>query len=158
MNKEKPCSTAKLPYKIKDFYKNTWQIGIICYNTRVSSIFGLHPKGWGPVAKDMTLAVLFDLYGEVLSPRQREIFSGYYNDDCSLSELATDFGITRQGALQAIQTAEHKLREWDEKLGFFSILMSTRRLAGEIVETAKSLPQNEEAKTIIALAKEIETL
>ena len=86
----------------------------------------------------MTLAVLFDLYGEVLSPRQREIFSGYYNDDCSLSELASDFGITRQGALQAIQTAEHKLREWDEKLGFFSILMNTRRLAGEIVETAKS--------------------
>ncbi len=110
------------------------------------------------MAKDMTLAVLFDLYGEVLSPRQREIFSGYYNDDCSLSELAADFGITRQGALQTIQTAEHKLREWDEKLGFFSILMNTRRLAGEIVETAERLPDAEETRTIIALAKEIETL
>ncbi len=110
------------------------------------------------MAKDMTLAVLFDLYGELLSLRQREIFSGYYNDDCSLSELATDFGITRQGALQTIQTAEHKLREWDEKLGFFSIFMNTRRLAGEILENAKTLPENDTAKTIIALAKEIETL
>ena len=108
--------------------------------------------------EDMTLAVLFDLYGEVLSPRQREIFSGYYNDDCSLSELATDFGITRQGALQTIQTAEHKLREWDEKLGFFSILMNTRRLAGEIVEKAQTLSETETAETIIGLAKEIETL
>ena len=110
------------------------------------------------MAKDMTLAVLFDLYGEVLSPRQREIFSGYYNDDCSLSELSADFGISRQGVLQTIQTAEHKLREWDEKLGFFEILMNTRRLAGEIVETAQTLPQSEQTKTIINLAKEIETL
>ncbi len=111
-----------------------------------------------PVAKDMTLAVLFDLYGEVLSPRQREIFSGYYNDDCSLSELSADFGITRQGVLQTIQTAEHKLREWDEKLGFYAILMNTRRLAETIEEQAQTLPQDETAKTIIALAKEIKTL
>ena len=110
------------------------------------------------MAKDMTLAVLFDLYGEVLSPRQREIFSGYYNDDCSLSELSADFGISRQGVLQTIQTAEHKLREWDEKLGFFSILMNTRRLAGEIIAKANTLPEEETARAIISLAGEIERL
>lgn len=110
------------------------------------------------MAKDMTLAVLFDLYGEVLSPRQREIFSAYYNEDCSLSELSEDFGITRQGALQTIQTAEHKLREWDEKLGFYSILMNTRRLAGKIAELTSKLPQGEETQAILTLAKEIETL
>ncbi len=110
------------------------------------------------MAKDMTLAVLFDLYGELLSPRQREIFDGYYGEDLSLSELSDAYGITRQGVLQNIQTAEHKLREWEEKLGFFETLMTTRRLAGEIAKTAQQLPSSKETETICNLAKEIENL
>ena len=110
------------------------------------------------MAKDMTLAVLFDLYGELLSPRQREVFDGYYGEDLSLSELSEAYGITRQGVLQNIQTAEHKLREWEEKLGFFQTLLTTRGLAEEIAKVAMELPQSEQSQTILALARQIETL
>ncbi|MBQ7847547.1 MAG: DNA-binding protein, partial [Clostridia bacterium] len=41
--------------------------------------------------------MLLDFYGELLTERQRELADLYYNDDLSLSEVAEECGITRQG-------------------------------------------------------------
>lgn len=50
------------------------------------------------MAKDLEMGYLLDFYGEVLTPKQREMLRQYYNDDLSLSEIGENFGITRQGA------------------------------------------------------------
>ena len=50
------------------------------------------------MAKDFEMGYLLDFYGEVLTPKQREMLNQYYNDDLSLSEIGENFGITRQGA------------------------------------------------------------
>ena len=38
--------------------------------------------------KDMTIPLLVDLYGQVLSDRKRELLDYYYNEDYSLAEIA----------------------------------------------------------------------
>ena len=43
------------------------------------------------------MTMLFDFYGEVLTPRQKEFFDLYYNEDLSLAEIAENYGISRQG-------------------------------------------------------------
>ena len=43
------------------------------------------------------MAMLFDFYGDVLTPRQKEFYDLYYNEDLSLAEIAENNGITRQG-------------------------------------------------------------
>ena len=53
------------------------------------------------MAKDFEMGYLLDFYGEVLTPKQREMLNQYYNDDLSLSEIGENFGITRQGARDA---------------------------------------------------------
>ena len=55
------------------------------------------------MAKDFEMGYLLDFYGEVLTPKQREMLRQYYNDDLSLSEIGENFGITRQGARDAIK-------------------------------------------------------
>ena len=60
------------------------------------------------MAKDLEMGYLLDFYGEVLTEKQREMLRQYYNDDLSLSEIGENFGITRQGARDAIK----------EKVGF----------------------------------------
>ena len=45
------------------------------------------------------MAMLFDFYGDVLTPRQKEFYDLYYNEDLSLAEIAENNGITRQGCL-----------------------------------------------------------
>jgi len=57
-----------------------------------------------------------DLYGQVLSERKRELLDYYYNDDCSLAEIAEITGITRQGIRESVKKSEAELRALDASL------------------------------------------
>ncbi len=70
------------------------------------------------MAKDMRISLLLDFYGNMLTEKQREVIEYYYNDDLSLSEIAENEGITRQGVRDAIKRAESQLTEMEERLGF----------------------------------------
>ena len=67
--------------------------------------------------KDLTISILLDAYGALLTERQRELVDLYYNEDLSLSEISENTGITRQGVRDGIKKSEAFLRECEEKLG-----------------------------------------
>ena len=69
-------------------------------------------------SKNLEMGYLLDFYGEVLTDKQREMMSQYYHDDLSLSEIGENFGITRQGARDAIKHGESALLELEQKVGF----------------------------------------
>ena len=62
-------------------------------------------------------SMLLDFYGDLLTDKQRECFSLYYNEDLSLSEIAEQRGISRQGVWDNIRRAEASLRDMEEKTG-----------------------------------------
>lgn len=66
--------------------------------------------------KDMTIPLLVDLYGQVLSDRKRELLDYYYNEDYSLAEIAEITGISRQGIRESVKKSEAELRGLDESL------------------------------------------
>lgn len=68
--------------------------------------------------KNLEMGYLLDFYGEALTEKQREMLRQYYNDDFSLSEIGDNFGITRQGARDAIKHGESALLELEAKVGF----------------------------------------
>ncbi len=63
-----------------------------------------------------TMSMLFDFYGELLTDKQKELFDLYYNEDLSLSEIAEQADISRQGVRDAIVRAETILRETEDRL------------------------------------------
>jgi len=63
------------------------------------------------------ISILYDLYGELLPERQREIFRLYHEDNYSLSEIGEEFGISRQAVHEAVKRSEEKLTEYERKLG-----------------------------------------
>ncbi len=67
--------------------------------------------------KDLNIGYLLDFYGEVLSERRRDALDLYYNNDMSLSEIAEEMGISRQGVRELIKKAEEELAFLEEKLG-----------------------------------------
>ena len=69
--------------------------------------------------KNMELSLLLDFYGELLSEKVRKATELYYNDDLSLSEVAEDMGITRQGVRDLIKRAEGNLYGYEQKLGLY---------------------------------------
>ncbi len=68
--------------------------------------------------KNLDISYLLDFYGDVLTQKQQDVMEQYYNDDLSLSEIAENFGITRQGARDSIKRGEAILLELEEKVGF----------------------------------------
>ena len=69
------------------------------------------------MAKNLEISYLLDFYSEMLTQKQREVIEYYYNDDLSLSEIAMNEGITRQGVRDSIKRAESQLLEMEERLG-----------------------------------------
>jgi hypothetical protein len=85
------------------------------------------------------MAMLFDFYGELLTDRQKELFDLYYNEDLSLSEIAENTGITRQGARDAIVRAEGILTEMEEKTGMVSRFLRLKQQAETMEQYADQI-------------------
>lgn len=67
--------------------------------------------------KNLALVPLFDAYGELLPEQKQKMFELYYGDDLSLSEIAEEMGISRQGVRDSIKKCEEQLLFFEEKLG-----------------------------------------
>ena len=91
------------------------------------------------VAKDLEIVTLLDFYGEMLTQKQHDFLEYYYNEDLSLSEIAANEGITRQGVRDAIKRAEKQLRDMEEKLGLVRRFDETRKGLAEITEYAEMI-------------------
>ena len=68
------------------------------------------------MSKNLEVAYLLDFYGEMLTKKQCDFIDLYYNEDLSLSEIAENEGISRQGVRDAIKRAEVQLFEMESKL------------------------------------------
>lgn len=68
--------------------------------------------------------MLFDLYGELLTEHQRAVYGQLVNDDMSLSELAEQYGISRQGVHDLIRRCDKILEGYEDKLHLLSQKMN----------------------------------
>ncbi|MDR0841175.1 MAG: DNA-binding protein [Christensenellaceae bacterium] len=66
---------------------------------------------------NVELGLLLDQYGALLTERQRQLLSLAVDDDLSLSEIAEQEGISRQGVQDALKKGEAQLHEYEAKLG-----------------------------------------
>lgn len=70
------------------------------------------------MSKNLEMSYLLDFYGNVLTEKQRDMMQQYYNMDLSLSEIADNFGITRQGVRDSIKRGESVLTDLEQQVGF----------------------------------------
>ena len=68
------------------------------------------------MSKNLAISDLLDLYGPMLTDKQRDVIELYYNQDLSLAEIAEHEQITRQGVRDNIKRGEAFLLEMEEKL------------------------------------------
>ena len=91
------------------------------------------------MAKNLEISVLLDFYGEMLTEKQRNFLDLYYNEDLSLSEIAENEGITRQGVRDSIKRAEVQLFEMERKLHLSERFNNMRDGLKEISECADKI-------------------
>lgn len=91
------------------------------------------------MGKNLNYAVLLDYYGGLLTDKQKDIMELYYYEDLSLSEIAENESITRQGVHDAIKRAEQYLDDYEQKLGFVKKISACRELISNIGNHAESI-------------------
>lgn len=101
------------------------------------------------------LSYLYDFYGALLKESHRTIFEDYVLNNLSLSEIAGERQITRQGVYDIIRRCRIRLRDYEDKLHLVLKFEQTREKLKEIESIAKQGQDAGVAKEIAALAQEI---
>lgn len=80
--------------------------------------------------------LLYDFYGELLTERQQQVFESVVLEDYSLSEVAEDLGISRQGVHDMIKRCNHTLEEYESRLHLVEKFLCIRKQVQKIKELA----------------------
>lgn len=111
--------------------------------------------------KLVELSMLYDFYGALLNEHKRHVFEDYILNDLSLSEIAKEEGISRQGVHDLIKRCSKELYDYEEKLALMEKFRKTkgkveqiRQIANEIKET-NILQELEPIERIVLLSNEM---
>lgn len=64
----------------------------------------------------MEQGLLYDFYGELLTEHQRKIYEDVVYNDLSLTEIAQENGISRQGVHDLVRRCNRTLQDYEDKL------------------------------------------
>lgn len=77
-------------------------------------------------------ALLYDFYGELLNDHQKEVYEQFVLEDLSLSEIAQDAGISRQGVHDLVKRCQKALEGYESKLHLVEKFLKIKENVQEI--------------------------
>ncbi|MGI5890267.1 MAG: HTH domain-containing protein [Tissierellia bacterium] len=98
--------------------------------------------------KNFIYSILYDYYGDLLKENQATIIEMYYNLDYSLSEIAEEMNISRQGVHDALKRAEKNLIAYEQKIKLHDKYMKYSRAAENIIKLSSEI-DDEKYKDLI---------
>lgn len=89
------------------------------------------------------LGLLYDFYGELLTKHQQQVYEAAVYNDLSLSEIAQDMDISRQGVHDLLKRCDKTLLEYEGKLHlverFQNMKDTATRMRGIIDQMCKDM-------------------
>ena len=107
------------------------------------------------MAKDLSLVILLDFYGGLLTDKQALALDCYYNQDLSLSEIADDMGISRQGVMAFLKQGENHLKTFEEKLGLAERFLKMNNGLSDMKAIIDSLSDTDKKTELLKLISSI---
>lgn len=84
--------------------------------------------------KFLEQTLLYDFYGELLNEHQKKIYEEFVLEDLSLSEIAKEEGISRQGVHDLVKRCNKTLEEYEQKLHLVEKFLSIKEKVHQINE------------------------
>lgn len=110
------------------------------------------------VEKFVEQTLLYDFYGELLTEHQRRIYEDVILNDYSLSEVADELGISRQGVHDNLRRCSRALESYEEKLHLVEKFVSVRekvRRIHELSRTCETMSKHELVSRVETITQEI---
>ena len=87
-------------------------------------------------------AMLYDFYGELLKTNNKQIYEDYILNDLSLSEIAVERGISRQGIHDTIKRTDKRLQEYESKIHLLKKYSNIQKKVNDIQSIIKEVKQS----------------
>lgn len=91
--------------------------------------------------------ILYDIYGSLLTAKQREYFEQYYFKNLSLSELANRYNISRNAIHKQIKEAIKRLENYEDNLK----LVKKNEMLKKIIEKTSDKELKRKLQEVISL-------
>lgn len=98
--------------------------------------------------------LLYDFYGELLTKHQRQIYEDVVLNDYSLSEVAQNQGISRQGVHDTIKRCSKILNDYEQKLHLIRKFVSVKEKVNQI-HTLTSNSKTQDKSTVMKQIEDI---
>lgn len=89
--------------------------------------------------KNIRISILCDIYGSLLTEKQKDVLDLYYNDNLSLSEIAEEINITRQAVRDSIVKAEKKLYSFEDGLKLMDKIEKQKEIIQDLENIKKKV-------------------
>ena len=114
------------------------------------------------IEKMVEIGLLFEQYKELLTDKQREMVSLYYEEDYSLGEISENLGVSRQGVYDTLKRSEKILREYESKLHLVAKLKDQEKflksIREKIIDIKEDLLHNRDCADLIPKLENIEEI
>ena len=114
------------------------------------------------IEKMVEIGLLFEQYKELLTDKQREMVSLYYEEDYSLGEISENLGVSRQGVYDTLKRSEKILREYESKLHLVAKLKDKEKflksIREKIIDIKEDLLHNRDCADLIPKLENIEEI
>ena len=93
--------------------------------------------------------LLYDFYGELLTEHQKEIYEAAVYNDMSLTEIAEENGISKQGVHDLIKRCTNTLQGYEDRLHMIRRFEAIKDTAEELSKLSDSMTDNDKLKSEI---------
>ena len=105
--------------------------------------------------KKIEISMLNQIYGNLLTNNQKQCIDDYYNNDLSLTEIAENNDITRQGVRDIIKKGEKRLFEYEEKLKFMNKTLDQEKKIEKILIELTKINKNDSDKEVSRILEHV---
>jgi len=92
--------------------------------------------------KVLRIGQLYDVYGALLTEKQRTCLERHYLNDLSLAEIADEFQVSRQAVHDILRRGEQIMEEYEQKLGLAQRYQRERESIRMVCQLLTGLPSD----------------
>ena len=102
--------------------------------------------------------LLYDFYGELLTSHQKMIYEEYVFDNFSISEIAKEHDISRQGVHDQLKRIDRLLNEYESTLHLIERFMKIKEKVNEISGYSKQVLAADDLEVAKQLVNKIDSI
>lgn len=96
--------------------------------------------------------LLYDFYGELLTEHQQQVYTAVVLNDYSISEVAVDLNISRQGVHDLVKRCNKILSDYESKLHLVEKFLHIRNKVDQIHRLTHEAQQTDQNPTMAQIA------